>query len=319
MVVLQENVYIRGRNAKQQSTISWLHCALIFVSAALLLLAHIDYPLARNIQRSLDLWGARPISWARDTIAPAGHIWERAHLAFAGDLEVVRLRRENIRLKALEDRMQLYNVRMQELQRLAKFISQDKQAPLLTARVLAGANGFFGHSLLLDVGSNNGIRHGYAVHNFTGLIGRIIDVTDDTARVLLLSDAESRVPVAVGDNMYHAILAGAGSQPPRLLFVPETAQIKDGDQVVTSGAGGVMAAGRLVGRVSVSADGFKVQLAAFNRKFRYVAIERYAGPAARLTDLLATKALERSAKHGVVKRQAAPFAGAQLNLKAAAQ
>ena len=239
----------------------------------------------------------------------------------------MRLRQENIRLQAIEQRAQQDNLRVQELQQLVNFVGRSQKAPLLTARVLAGANGYFGHSLLIDAGNLNGIREGYAVHSASGLIGRIINTTDNTARVLLLSDAESRVPVAIGDNMYHGVLVGAGSELPRLLFTPEHAEIKEGDQVITSGAAGMLAAGLRVGHISRHEDSFRVHLASHAQKLRYVAIEQHAGPAAHLTEFFAAKALERQFEKGTAppsqeterERLSKPFAGANLDLGAVSQ
>jgi len=294
MAVLRNDIFKRGQSVTRKPfTFNAVHLVFIVIAAGLLLLARLEHPFAVSFQRSLDVWGARPINWAHDMIVPAGVVWERGRLALAGDLEIVRLRQENLRLRVAEKRALQDRTRMQEAQRAAELVGNNAKAPLLTARVLSGANGTFGHSLLIDAGCRNGIDADYSVQSSGRLIGRIVDVTDDTARVLLLSHPQSRTTVVVGNRMHPAILIGTGREFLILESSLTDAQIQDGDLVLTSGEDGVFSSGLRIGRVRKTPNGLRVQLAAHSQKIRYVAIERGIGPAAQTK----TRDAAQSAEH----------------------
>jgi rod shape-determining protein MreC len=94
-----------------------------------------------------------------------------------------------------------------------------------------------------------------AAVNERGLVGRVIEVGRRSARILLLTDFNSRVPVMVEPSRDQAVLAGDNSRAPGLVFLPINPRLSVGDRVVTSGRGGVLPPGLAVGVVSVIADG----------------------------------------------------------------
>ena len=315
MAVLGDDLFKRGRSvAKKSVTFGIVHGVLIAAAGLLLLLARFEHPLAFGLQRNLDLWGARPISWARHFMAPSGIIWERTYLAVAGDFEVARLREENLNLRSMDERAQQDRARIEELQQLAMLVGPSQRMPLLVARVLAGANGYFGQSLLLQAGCRHGLDVGYAVYSSGGLIGRIVAVTEETARVRLLSDAQTFTHVVVGKDMHRAILAGAGGDLPRLTEITQSLKIKNGDLVVTSGIGGLFEAGLRIGRVVETEGGLRVQIIANRQKLRYVAIERHGVPMSHTVERSAGKydAVQRCRKISEDRRFKL-LTGARLN------
>jgi len=88
-----------------------------------------------------------------------------------------------------------------------------------------------------------------------GLAGRVATVGYRSARILLITDINSRVPVLIESSRDRAILSGDNSGMPRLIFLPANASIKAGDRVVTSGHGGVFPPGLQVGQIVSSSDG----------------------------------------------------------------
>ena len=93
-----------------------------------------------------------------------------------------------------------------------------------------------------------------AAVNERGLVGRVIEVGRRSARVLLLTDFNSRVPVMVEPSRDQAILAGDNSREPGLIFLPLNPRMAVGQRVVTSGRGGVLPPGLAVGMVSAIGD-----------------------------------------------------------------
>ena len=88
-----------------------------------------------------------------------------------------------------------------------------------------------------------------------GLVGRISGVGESTSRVLLLTDAASRIPVAIQPSGQRAIVAGDNSNSPHVDFIENADLVRPGDQIITSGDGGVFPAGLLVGQLALGRDG----------------------------------------------------------------
>ena len=85
--------------------------------------------------------------------------------------------------------------------------------------------------------------------------GRIANVGARSARLLLLTDLNSRVPVAVEGAGHRGILAGNNGPRATLQYLPANAQVAPGDRIVTSGDGGVFPPGLPIGTVSQVNDG----------------------------------------------------------------
>ena len=127
--------------------------------------------------------------------------------------------------------------------------------PPVAARVVGDSGGAFVHSVLVNAGGQDGVRKGQAAVNGEGLVGRVAEVGERSARVLLVTDLNSRIPVLLESQRYRAILVGDNSQRPRLLYLSADAKVSPGDRIVTSGHGGVFPPGLAVGVVTLIANG----------------------------------------------------------------
>ena len=106
----------------------------------------------------------------------------------------------------------------------------------------------------LDKGAAAGVAEGRAVITPEGLVGRTVSVSDRTADVLLLSDPSCKVSVRLARSGVFGVTAGLGAKPGeqpacRMDFISQTADVQEGDEVVTSGLGGLFPKGLLAGRV----------------------------------------------------------------------
>ena len=119
----------------------------------------------------------------------------------------------------------------------------------ITARVLSTSLGDFSQSILLNVGALDGVENLQPVVDSMGLIGRVTEVGAHSARVLLLSDVASRVPVVSAKGRQRALLTGTGNEMLRLSFLTSDIPIKLGEQIVTTQEGGLIPAGIPVGTV----------------------------------------------------------------------
>ncbi|WP_052101392.1 rod shape-determining protein MreC [Lysobacter arseniciresistens] len=105
--------------------------------------------------------------------------------------------------------------------------------------------------LVLDAGSNHGVRVGQSVIDAGGLVGQVIESLPMHATVLLLTDPSHAVPVAVTRSGVRLVAYGNGrSDMLSLPGIPLSSDIKVGDRVVTSGLGGRFPAGFPVGTIT---------------------------------------------------------------------
>ncbi|HEY5612652.1 MAG TPA: rod shape-determining protein MreC [Lysobacter sp.] len=105
--------------------------------------------------------------------------------------------------------------------------------------------------LLLDAGSSDGVRTGQSVIDAGGLLGQVIDVTPMHSTVLLLTDADHAVPVAIARNGVRLVAYGRGrSDTLALASIPLSSDVKVGDMVVTSGLGARFPPGFPVGEIT---------------------------------------------------------------------
>lgn len=125
----------------------------------------------------------------------------------------------------------------------------DAAVNFVSARVIADAGTTYTDSILLDAGADDGIRAGQAVLSGEGLVGRITEVGNSTARVLLITDIASRIPVRMAESGYNAVLKGRGDGLPMVDYLPHDAQIRVSEFLLTSGIGGVFPAGLPVARI----------------------------------------------------------------------
>ncbi|MEQ8966406.1 MAG: rod shape-determining protein MreC [Azospirillaceae bacterium] len=125
----------------------------------------------------------------------------------------------------------------------------------VTARVIADNSGAFVRSVAVALGTDHGVRDGMAVLGGKGLAGRVVQVGERSARVLLITDLNARIPVVVERSRDRAILGGTNTDRPKLAHLPLEAEVRVGDRIVTSGHGGMFPAGLAVGAVAAVDEG----------------------------------------------------------------
>lgn len=194
-----------------------------------------------------------------------------------------QLRRELQQMRAWREaalQLEQQNAQLRDLNQLRV----DPRLTHVTGVVMADSGSPFRQSVLLNVGARDGIRDGWATMDGLGLVGRISGVGQQTSRVILLTDSNSRVPVTVQPSGQRAVLAGDNSALPPLDFLESPEVIRPGDRVVTSGDGGVFPAGLLVGQVAQGPDRrLRVRLAADYERLQFLRVLR-SQPAERVTD-----------------------------------
>ncbi len=220
---------------------------------------------------------------AADFVAPVLSALARPAASLASGVRHVEglfdLYQENLRLREDNDRLMQWQAAARrlasentELRALTRYQPYGASFSI-TAQVIANSGGAFARNVLVDAGARDGVARGQAGMTGEGLIGRVAEVGERTARILLLSDLNSRIPVVVGASRQRAVLAGDNSAEPVLLFLPSNNAIKVGDHVVTGGAEGVFPPDLPVGVVaSIRGDEVRVAPYAELARLDYVRI-----------------------------------------------
>ena len=184
-----------------------------------------------------------PVSWSRQLGEQLGGL-------FAVHAENERLREENRRLLAWQSQAVRLGVENRSLRTMLDMPEPEPAAAWVNARIVADSASPFVHTRLIDIGDAAGIAPGMAVMTPAGMIGRVIAVGDRSSRILLLTDLNSQIPVIVEGSGDQALLAGDNSAEPKLQFLPLNPRFQIGDRVITSGRGGVLPAGLMIGEIS---------------------------------------------------------------------
>ena len=164
------------------------------------------------------------------------------------------LMEENLTLQKWRDAAATLQHENKELRLLLNFPRVDSKV-FITSRIIAVSNGPFYQGALIEGGMDEGLVNGNVVVGNQGLLGRIDKVGKNFSSVLLVTDLNSRIPVVIKSSNTKAILAGNNSEKAYLFYTPQNAQIKVGEEIITSGHGGVFPYGIPVGRVAGFYDG----------------------------------------------------------------
>lgn len=199
---------------------------------------------------------------ASDAVAPILQVMAEPAAVIAQFVSNVRqlaaIRQENANLREVNSRLLEWQAVAQKLENENRQLrgllgtTYEPEAKSVSARVVADSGGAFVQSILITAGSRDGVAKGQAVVTGEGLVGRVTLSGFRSARVLLVTDINSRIPVRVGEAGDRAILTGENSNWPQLNYLGTKSAVVPGDRVVTSGDAGAFPPGLPVGRVIVA-------------------------------------------------------------------
>lgn len=125
----------------------------------------------------------------------------------------------------------------------------------MVAEILSVNSDPYGHKIVINRGTNDGVYEGQPVLDDKGIVGQILHVGTTTSRVILISDVTHAVPVRIARNGIRLIATGTGRiDQLNLNHVPHSTDIQTGDILVTSGLGGKYPEGYPVAEVSFVAQ-----------------------------------------------------------------
>lgn len=177
-----------------------------------------------------------------------------------------------------EQAMQL-DIIKQENERLRSLLASPLRSELkkMVAEILSVDSDPYSHQVVINRGAGDGVKEGQPVLDSLGIVGQILHVGQTTSRVILITDTSHAVPVRVKRNGLRLLASGSG-QIDRLIhnFVPQSADIKVGDVLVTSGLGGKYPEGYPVSTISfVSNDESREFVRVFSKPIAQIDRLRY--------------------------------------------
>ncbi|WP_256809606.1 rod shape-determining protein MreC [Pseudomonas siliginis] len=182
-----------------------------------------------------------------------GRLWEGVASQFGSRTELVaeneKLKTENLLLQGRMQKLAALteqNVRLRELLNSSALVNEKVEV----AELIGMDPNPFTHRIIINKGERDGVVLGQPVLDARGLMGQVVELMPYTSRVLLLTDTTHSIPVQVNRNGLRAIASGTGN-PERLELrhVADTADIKEGDLLVSSGLGQRFPAGYPVATV----------------------------------------------------------------------
>ncbi|MEH6630380.1 MAG: rod shape-determining protein MreC [Halopseudomonas aestusnigri] len=259
---------------------AWLqgsaYALLLVFAVALIILAKTDNIAVERVRTAVV-----------DSVAPLMEVANRPVVVISDTIETaqnyVALKSENEELRRQNENLRRWQITAAKLQgenaslRGMLNLSSEINPSVTTARIVADQGGAFVRSVIVNAGNLDGIIKGQAAMTGLGLAGRVAEVGRHSARVVLLTDISSRVPVFVGSNRSRAIMVGDNSPSPSLLYLDQDATVKLGDTIYTSGQGGGFAPGLPVGIVhSLSEASIKIRPYADWDDLEFLRLEDYA-------------------------------------------
>ena len=254
-----------------------LTAVLVLLLAAVFVLWRIDSPRMEQFRAQVTDSLVPNLDWAMAPVTGAVNLLRDFQ-------SYQRLSEQNQELRSELRRMQTWkeaalqleqeNARLLDLNN----VRLDPRLTYVTGVVLADSGSPFRQSVLLNVGVRDGVMEGWATMDGIGLVGRISGVGENTARVILLTDASSRIPAVIQPSGQRAIVAGDNSAAPPIDFLENPDLVRPGDRVISSGDGGVFPAGLLIGQIALDPGGrLRVRLAADFERLEFLRVLRHHG------------------------------------------
>lgn len=221
-----------------QGPVPGFRLLLVIVLSAVLIVADARFDQLTQVRSAIGT-GLAPIHWLGNAPSEFSD-WVASLFTSKEDLQ-----EENEALKArlliLERRALKYAALASENNELRNLMNSSEVLDdrVIVGEVVAVSPDPFSHEIVINKGSRDGVEVGQAILDANGLMGQVQQTSSFTSRVLLVSDSSHAVPVEVVRNGLRAILLGNGDTSAlELVHVPDTADIREGDLLVSSGLGG---------------------------------------------------------------------------------
>ena len=247
--------------------------ALLFFSITLIVLGKYNFVGINYLKAIINevVYRSSYIASVPEKYAELSYNIVRNHFMLYEDYNIVKEK-----LKKIESQKHNIDFLIAENQKLKKTledVSYSSNEQL--AKVLIDKESPFLRSIIINKGTKHNVTKGMTVLNDNYLVGKVVEVNFLTARVLLLSDLNSKTPVTIEPGSIQAILSGTGKNNGIIQYTKENLPINTGNIVFTSGAGGLFKEGIPIGKIIESNNEKKVNFFSDFSQLRFVKVVIY--------------------------------------------
>jgi rod shape-determining protein MreC len=184
------------------------------------------------------------------------YVGRSVHQVWRDYFDLVGVRRQNLELRRQLEEYKQREVRFHEAQqaltRLEALLDLKRQValPVIGARIIAYDPSLWSRAALIDQGRAQGVKDGMPVLAPQGIVGRVVEVYAQYAKVMLIVDRKSGADAMIQRTRVRGILKGMGGNRCSLEFVPKNADVRVGDLVLASGLVGLYPKGLVFGKVT---------------------------------------------------------------------
>ena len=241
-------IAIRSAFLKKDTKQRFSLIALLFFSITLIVLGKYNFVGINYLKAIINevVYRSSYIASVPEKYAAQSYNIIRNHFMLYEDYNIVKEK-----LKKIESQKHNIDFLIAENRKLKKTLedasySSNEQL----AKVLIDKQSPFLRSIIINKGTKHNVTKGMTVLNDNYLVGKVVEVNFLTARVLLLSDLNSKTPVTIEPGSIQAILSGSGKNNGIIQYTKENLPINTGNIVFTSGAGGLFKEGIPIGKIS---------------------------------------------------------------------
>jgi rod shape-determining protein MreC len=223
-----------GRARRTPSSVLRPFALLVLISLLLLALRNTD------VVRGSSTFVTQLLVPVQRVLADIGAAGDRFASAIS---QIDSLRDDNARLQTENDRLTLENVRLREQaiagQQAERLLALQRTVPFesVPAPVIARDPAGILHSIVLGLGTDDGVKVGHVVLSDQGLVGRVSEVGSNYSKVLLVTDTSSVVSALVQGSRATGIVRGQFGDTLIMDWLLQTEPVKEGDVVITAGLG----------------------------------------------------------------------------------
>ena len=240
-------IAIRSAFLKRDTQQRFSLVALILFCITLIALSRFNFPAINYLKVSLNeiIYRASFITSIPEQQIKKSTIIIKEHFELYDEYKITKNKLENLESKEFN-----INFVISENKRLRTLIDEYvADTEKLIGKVLLDKNSPFKKSIIINKGSKDDVEMGMAVLDKEYLVGKIVEVNYSTSRALLVSDLNSKIPVALEPGNVQSILSGSGKNHGMIQYFKEELDVDANSIIYTSGSGGIFKSGIPIGKL----------------------------------------------------------------------
>ena len=270
-------IAIRSAFLKKSTQQKFSLLTLVFISIFIIILSSFDFRIIRYLKIGINeiVYRSSFVVSIPENFIKNTFIEITDYSTFFKDYKKYRKELEDLKsINVSTEIIQFENKELKEL--INDYVSSSDK---ILAKIIVDQDSPFLKSIIINKGSKDNVKIGTNIYDQSYLVGRVIEVNFKTARVLLLSDLNSNVPVSIAPQNVQAIITGSGENYGEIKYIKEGLDNKFNDQsiVYTSGTGAIFKSGVPIGKIRIeeyeTGKKFKVEFYSDFSQLKYVFAE----------------------------------------------